>query len=124
MEQIITVSGETLLIGRDGVVSQSATVAPPIDNAPTDDVQFDDAQIRECLRWFDRAEKTREASVSSFWLRHFIQHSSGVPVSHGAVIVAAYRSGFAIAKSAEDTTPNVTIGVARECIDEYDCGCG
>jgi hypothetical protein len=114
MEAIITVSGETLFVGADGVTSPSTAGALPID----------DLQIRECLRWFERAEKTEEATVNSFWLKHFVQHWSGTPVSHGAVIVAAYRSGFPIARSADNASPNVTIGVAQHCIDEYDCGCG
>lgn len=114
MVVVTTVSGERLMIGNHGVVEGETDTVPEIDPA----------QVRECLRWLDRAESSDQPTVSSFWLMHVVQHWAGSEISNGAMIVAAHRRGFPIARDPGETSANVLIGIARHCIDEFDCGCG
>ena len=114
MEEVLTINGKRLRIGADGVLPSDAVAFEPVDLN----------QVQECVRWFERAEATGEPAVSSFWLKHVVQHSVGSFVSNGAVIVAAHRRGFPIDREPADVSANVKIGVATHCIDEYDCGCG
>jgi hypothetical protein len=111
---VTTSSGERLQIGAKGVLFAETESFEEVDIA----------HVKECIRWFDRAESTEEPTVSSFWLAHVVQASAGRSISNGAVIVAAHRMGFPIERGEGETSANVLIGVARHCIDEYDCGCG
>ena len=86
--------------------------------------EVDLAEVKLCLLWFDRARATEQPTVNSFWLGHVIQQWAGTSISHGAVIVAAHRMGFSIGREPGEVSANVTIGVATDCIDEFDCGCG
>lgn len=112
--EVQTVDGKRLLIGPRGVVESFDTACSEVEAA----------QVEQCRRWFDQARATDEPTVNSFWLQHFIQHWAGQTVSNGAVILAAHQMGFPIGGPPADGSSNVTIGVALECIDEYDCGCG
>ena len=109
-----TVDGQCLSIGPEGVVESSPVGCSEVN--PT--------QIELCRRWFSQARSAGDPSVSSFWLQHFIQHWAGDTICNGAVILAAHEMGFPIGREPGSCSPNVTIGVATECIDEFDCGCG
>jgi hypothetical protein len=114
IDQVKTIGGEHLQIGADGVVDPQASSF----------VEVDVAQVKECVQWLGRAESTTEATVSSFWLKHIVQQSAGTFVSNGALIVAAHRMGFPIDRDLDEESANVKIGVAKHCVDEFECGCG
>ena len=114
MDEVMTASGRRLQIGANGVVRAAADSWQEVDPA----------QIKACVRWFERAEATGEPTVSSFWLKHVVEHWAGTFISNGAVIIAAYQMGFPIGREPSEDSTNVSIGVATHCIDEFDCGCG
>lgn len=114
MIDIETVDGERLQIGAKGVVDQTDRSADPVDAE----------QIELCIRWFAGAKPTPEPTVSSFWLKHVVEHWAGTAISNGAVILAAQRVGLPIARDAGSRTASATIGVSADSINEFDCGCG
>ena len=114
MDEVITADGQRLQIAADGVVRSDRDSHREVDPA----------QVSACVRWFERAEATGEPTVSSFWLKHVVEHWAGTFISNGAVILAAYQLGFPIGRDSAEVTANVSIGVATHCIDEFDCGCG
>ncbi len=114
IEEVETDSGERLQIGADGVVQAEASSF----------VEVEVHQVKECLQWLGRAEPSPDSEVSSFWLKHIVQDWAGTEISNGAVIVAAHRLGFRIRRDPGETSSNVSIGIARHCVDEFDCGCG
>jgi hypothetical protein len=119
IESVMTTSGQRLQITAEGVRGAAADSLSEVDPA-----QVDPAQVDACVRWFERAESTQEPTVSSFWLKHVVEHWAGTFISNGAVIIAAYKMGFPIGREPAESSANVTIGVATHCIDEFDCGCG
>lgn len=82
------------------------------------------AEIDRCCLWFSQAHQSNPPTVNSFWLQQFLIHWSGESLSQGAVIIAAFRSGFAIDYEPESQKSSVTIGVSNESISQFDCGCG
>ena len=114
IDEVMTIGGERLQIGADGVV----------DPQSQSYVEVDLSEVKECVNWLGRAESTEEATVNSFWLKLVVQQWSGSDISNGAVIVAAHRLGFPIDRDPAQKNANVVIGLARHCIDEFDCGCG
>ena len=114
IESVMTADGQRLQITAEGVRGSAADSLSEVDPA----------QVKACIRWFERAESTLEPTVSSFWLKHVVEHWAGTFISNGAVIVAAYKMGFPIGREPAESSANVTIGVATHCIDEFDCGCG
>ena len=86
--------------------------------------RVDDRQIELCKRWFSQAEATEAPCLNSFWLKHVVENWAGEEISNGAVIIAAYQSGFPIGHDTDRETANVNIGVSTACVDEFDCGCG
>ena len=71
-------------------------------------------EIGACLRWFDRAGRTRNPSVSSYLIKHLIEHERGSHVHNGCAIVAAHARGFAIRLGWHSANP--LIGVAARSI--------
>ena len=109
-----TVEGERLEVGQKGVVDSEATTLDAID----------EDQIKLCVRWLTQAEATSIPTLNSFWLKHVIENWAGTSISNGAVILAAYRMGIPIGRDADCLTANVTVAVAPQSVDEFDCGCG
>jgi hypothetical protein len=111
--QVQTIDGQQLLISSQGVCFGEVTSDP-----------VDPKQVEACLRWFKQASPTDTPNINSFWLKHVVENWAGMPISNGALIVAASQAGFVIGRESDSENANVEIGVAVNCINEFDCGCG
>ena len=124
---LATGEGSVLKVGRTGVVvdvleDAAGNLFSEACFARLDSTYL--SEISRCSSWFKQAKKSSTASVNSFWLQQFLQHWSGEKLSQGAVILAAHESGFEIRQLESSRTGSVSIGLATECIDQFDCGCG
>lgn len=110
---VTTSAGERLWVGVNGVTRDSPEASDVVQQS----------EIEQCSRWFSLAKSTGKPTVNSFWLHQFVQNWVGKPVSHGAVILAAHQSGVVIGREPGQAASHVSIGIATDCIDEFDCGC-
>lgn len=111
-DEVETYDGRRWLVNREGVGNDGAS--GPVATE----------EVKECLHWFAQAQPTATPTINSFWLKHVVEQWAGTAISHGALIVAASQAGFPIGREADADHANVTIGVAVESMNEYDCGCG
>lgn len=150
---IITSGGLVLEVGREGVLGSFESVAENTlnqevqssdattmkfngassPNRNSDRLEgvslsrFDDAfqaEVSRCRLWFAQARQSDPPKVNSFWLQQFLNHWAGERLSQGAVIVAAFQSGFSIGYETVGRTASVTIGISNDSINQFDCGCG
>ncbi len=118
-----TTKGETILVAASGVVGGSASKPEETQEMVAKEL-INLSEVNQCRKWFSQAKKSNPPKVSSFWLQQFLQHWSGLKVSQGAVIVAAWECGFVVDQDPDSRTASASIGVAMESINEFDCGCG
>ena len=120
---IRTLDGDRLWIAASGVLDSELQIEA-LSEAEINAIRVAPEQIARCKTWFAQASKSGPPTVNSFWLQQFLQHWSGEKVSQGAVILAASQTGFEIASDPGSRTTSVTIGVSKDSISQFDCGCG
>ena len=107
-----TVDGKTLTIGQKGAV-ENATSTP-----------VDAEQIKWCVRWFAQFEPVESPTINCSWIAAVISRWAGMTIEEGAVILAASRSGFPIGSETKRRPSTINIGVDKQAVNEFDCGCG